>query len=153
MGWSRVGVGSGSVAEQRCRWCPRNLGRDQLLPEHCRVDISSNRWCARAVIGDFGRDSMVSGHGREFWFRHFVEHLVCIGCVRGFGSRLEFTRAWPRTCRWCPRMIRSVPMDLGSGSWVPDPGRWIGLRNGLCSWAGSDFLYFYCFYSKLINFN
>jgi hypothetical protein len=105
-----------------------------------RSRISSSTWCARGVSGDLDRDpdmlGVLPGDARE-WLGH---------------------------CRWCPRMIRSVPMDLGSR--IADRGGWSGRRVGSAdiglmgfrvlgwavSWA-SDFLYFIFILIKLIYFN
>ena len=75
---------------------------------------------------------------REFSVRHFVEHLVC----SAFWSRLVCVRGVADGIRVSSGRDRDSSAGPGLGSWL------VGLRV-----LGSDFFYFNCFNSKLINFN
>ena len=106
--------------------CSGKMDRDQVLLGHGRDLLDGFR--------EFlGRDQVWLDGVRQFSVRHFVEHLVCStpGTVAtGYVSRV-----------WAP--------GLGRGWWASG----FGLRFGLDSWAGSDFLYFYFILIKLIYFN
>ena len=141
----------------KCRWCP---GR-------CREDISSSTWCARLILVAAEDSAKVAGQLPRSLDRDPGVLDGCRWCLDGVRMKLDGVRVAAEDCRWCSvrHLIEHLVCGLrcwsgfrirrGSGSdgsrvlgcWASEFG--LGFGFGLCSWAGSDFLYY--FYFNQIN--
>ena len=109
-----------------------------------------------------GRDQVCPGVSRWCSVTHFVEHLVCSGCVRGVWIATRdvrdvagCAREWPGDARSGISTNTLRASISGTGQTMEQAGSghrvWVagglGLICGLMSWAGSgsDFVFFFLF--------